>query len=36
MGDEIFTLLPGDDNGIKMEDYQGYKLKANQKANTTN
>ena len=24
----IFTFLPGDDNGMKMEDYQGYKLKA--------
>ena len=27
--DRIFTLLPNDDNGMKMEDYQGYKLKAN-------
>ena len=27
--ERIFTLLPDDDNGIKIVDYQGYKLKAN-------
>ena len=25
--DTIFTLLPDDDNGMRIEDYQGYKLR---------
>ena len=27
--DRTFTLLPDDDNGMTMEDYQIYKLKVN-------
>ena len=32
---EFSHFLPDDDNGMKIEDYQGYKLKTNQKADTT-
>ena len=33
--DRLFTLLPDDFNGMRMENYQDYKLKAYKKAGIT-